>query len=67
MKPKKKKEIWKGTYRKDTVLPLYSIKEMLKANTTNGEIDVHIHRKYDDGTQSVNITIHYTPSNLTNN
>lgn len=63
----KKKETLKAKFRKDVVIPINSVKEMLKQNTTNDEIDIHNHITYEDGTQSVNITIHYTPNELTNN
>lgn len=66
MTVKKKKLNIKRTYKKNTVLPIASIREMLERNTTHNEIDVHNHIIYDDETQSVQITIHYNPNDKTN-
>lgn len=64
---KKKKQTIKRGYKKGVILPIASINEMLKQNTTQDEIDLHNHIIYDDGTQSVQITIHYSPNDKTNN
>lgn len=68
MLPKKKKLTLERKYKKGSVgLPNYNIRAMLDATTSSGkEVDLLAHTCYDDGSQSVTVTIHFTPNEKTN-
>lgn len=68
MLTKKKKITIEKKYKKGAVgLPNYNVRSMLESTTSSEkEVDLLAHTCYDDGTQSVTVTIHFMPNEKTN-
>lgn len=65
---KKKKLTLEKKYKKGAVgLPNYNVRAMLDATTSSDkDVDLLAHACYDDGSQSVTVTIHFAPNEKTN-